>query len=509
MSSSRDQKAGAKVRCASERPSTPVGALLAFGAALAWVVLVRLPLPAHNGPDDAFYSEVASLWRQGVLPYIGAFDVKPPGFFVVLALAQACLGSNFAALYAVAIVSDAATAAMLMILGMRFGQPIVGLFAAGVYPILSATVIADPAYGLLAAATTSAVFAAVSSKPVLARAAVAGLTIGAACVVKQTAAFEGLAILAILVAAADAGDRRLRLGVVYAAAAAVVPIATLVYFATHDGAGALLSDVVAVALQRASAASMRTGLLDGPWRLAILSIVYAPLIAGVLLVGGRLELRRSRAPSWALRLWLAAALASALAQRALSATYFGPVLAPALLLTGLVIAAKMNDPSTWRLGTVLAALSAALLVYSTVERAETLVTTDDMPAIEVTAASIRAERPKDGDRLYVVFKSAWLYSIAGLRPPTPFFIPSQSLCQFANVGPTRLVEAFEARPRFVVVGNPSQAFDCEAPEAPRAISAALARDYRFVKRVQGSTDTYDLYETRVNSPPRDDDHSGD
>jgi nitrate reductase NapE component len=481
---------------------TVLDAVAVFASALAWTALVRLPLLRHAGADDAFYTEVALLWRQGVLPYVGAFDVKPPGVFAVLALVQSVVGPNLAALNTISIASDALSAALLMTLAARYGEPIVGVFAAVLYPILSEAIVFDPAYSLLAAMTTLAMFAAVSSRPLLARSALAGLIIGAACAVKHTAAFEGLAALAILLGAQDARGRRIAAGALFILAAALVPVVFVAYFAAHGAAGVMLQDIVGVAVQKVVAGSDKTGFVDGPWRLAILSVSLAPVFAAIFAFGLRQELVPSRAPHWALRLWLALALASLLAQRAQLTTYLGPVLAPGLLLSGLVIATKTRASAWWSLAGRLGVVGAAVAACVVAERWETLFAAEDMPAIESVAATIRAAHPSDGDRLYVVRKSAWLYPLSGLRPPTRFFIPSQSLCRFVNVGPARIAEAFAERPRFVVVGDPSQRFDCEVPGARGEIDAALTRDYREIMHVEGDFDTYVLYEAAADTPRR-------
>ena len=101
---------------------SPVAAALAvYGAALAWTVLVRLPLWRMDGLDDAFYVEVAHLWSLGVLPYAGAFDVKPPGFFAILAGAETLLGPSLDSLRAVAVAFDALAATAIFFLGRRIG----------------------------------------------------------------------------------------------------------------------------------------------------------------------------------------------------------------------------------------------------------------------------------------------------------------------------------------------------------------------------------------------------
>jgi hypothetical protein len=481
---------------------TVLGAIVVFASTLAWTALIRLPLLQHAGADDAFYTEVALLWRQGVLPYVGAFDIKPPGIFAVLALTQSILGPSLAALNAISIASDALTAALLMTLAARYGEPVVGVFAAALYPILSEVIVFDPAYSLLAAMTTLAMFAAVSPQPLLARSALAGLIIGAACAVKHTAAFEGLAAFAILVGAQDANGRKFAASAVFILGAAIVPLAFVAYFAAHGAAGAMLWDIVGVAVQKIAAGSDKTGFVDGPWRLAILSVSLAPVFVAIFALGLRQKLVPSRAPPWALRLWFALALASLLAQRAQLTTYLGPVLAPGLLLSGLVIATKTRAGASWSLAGRLGVVGAAVAACVVAERQETLFATEDMPAIESVAATIRAAHPSSGDRLYVVLRSAWLYPLSGLRPPTPFFIPSQSLCRFANVGPARIAEAFAARPRFVVVGDPSQRFDCEVPGARREIDAALTRDYRELAHVEGDFDTYVLYEAAAETTQR-------
>ena len=96
-------------------------------AALGWTALVRLPLWRMDGLDDAFYVEVARLWAHGLPPYLTVYDVKPPGFFALLALAETALGPTLDALRALAVVCDAATAVALLMLGRRSARRRSGL----------------------------------------------------------------------------------------------------------------------------------------------------------------------------------------------------------------------------------------------------------------------------------------------------------------------------------------------------------------------------------------------
>ena len=151
-----DALSPAAVPAAASPPRRAVAPALAFAvlalAALVWSALVRLPLWRMDGLDDAFYVEVAHLWARGLPPYLYAYDVKPPGFFALLALAETALGPTLDALRALAVVCDAATAMALLMLGRRFGQPSVGVFAALSFPVLNELVTANDAYSPLGGA---------------------------------------------------------------------------------------------------------------------------------------------------------------------------------------------------------------------------------------------------------------------------------------------------------------------------------------------------------------------
>jgi hypothetical protein len=179
-----------------------------FVAALAWTLVVRLPLLRAYGADDAGFVGIAHLWMRGVLPYADIFEVKPPGLFALVAAAETIFGPTLEALRAVSVLSDAVTATALFLLARRFGDPRIGVFAAILYPVLSLIAVGYDAYCPLAALTALAFLAALSPLSLVSRAALAGLAIGAAGAVKQTAGFEALALLAILISAPDAMRRQ-------------------------------------------------------------------------------------------------------------------------------------------------------------------------------------------------------------------------------------------------------------------------------------------------------------
>src|SRR5579872_3186732 len=249
------------------RPSATT--LLVFCGLLAWTAALHFPFRAIEGSDDAFFLEIAHLWTQGTLPYVGAFDIKPPGLFAILVAAESALGVGLQTIHAVSIVFDAVAATALYCLGRRMGSSAIGWASALLYPFLSLFVTNNSAYPPLGAFTILAFLAALSPLPIARRTAMAGLAIGLAMTVKQTAAFEGLALLAILCRAPDAEGRRVKIGSLFAAAAALAPSSALVYFAAHGAAGALIQDVVADALLRPGSAIERVSFIDGALRFVV------------------------------------------------------------------------------------------------------------------------------------------------------------------------------------------------------------------------------------------------
>src|SRR5271166_3035452 len=89
------------------RTSQCLAALLTI---VCFAVLVRAPFNANVGVDEAFYLVVGRQWLHGTPPYAGAFDVKPTLLFLLMAAAQALLGSGLFAAKALATAAAATTA---------------------------------------------------------------------------------------------------------------------------------------------------------------------------------------------------------------------------------------------------------------------------------------------------------------------------------------------------------------------------------------------------------------
>ena len=103
-------------------PMRPSEAWVVLPLLAAWAMIVSIPFFTLEGSDDGFYTEVANLWTKGSPPYVGAFDVKAPGFFALPAWAQLALGPALATLKIVAAAFSALATMSLYTLCRRYDR---------------------------------------------------------------------------------------------------------------------------------------------------------------------------------------------------------------------------------------------------------------------------------------------------------------------------------------------------------------------------------------------------
>lgn len=98
---------------------------------IAIVLAMALVLTFGHGRDQSIYALVARETLDGGMPYRDAFDFKPPGIFVVYAIARALFGAGPVAIRILEVVAMAASVAALVRIGRReLGSTLVGWVAA-------------------------------------------------------------------------------------------------------------------------------------------------------------------------------------------------------------------------------------------------------------------------------------------------------------------------------------------------------------------------------------------
>ena len=159
-------------------------------------ILVRAPFNLNTGSDEAFYLVAGRQWLHGLPPYAGAFDVKPPLLFLLMAGSEALFGPTLMASKALVNAASVLTACGLYLFGLRFLGASAGIVAAILYTFASVTLGSTfaTAETIMAPFTTFAMlagFAALLERRRLPVAALlaSGLLSGAAACVKQTGIF--------------------------------------------------------------------------------------------------------------------------------------------------------------------------------------------------------------------------------------------------------------------------------------------------------------------------------
>ena len=468
---------------------------LVFVAAVAWTALVYLPFYRLDGADDAFYVEAAHLWTKGAPPYVGAFDVKAPGFFAVLAAAQLVFGASLATLRGVTILFTAIAATALYAMSRAFHGRSTAVLCAALYPILF-EIYGDAAYAVLCAFTALAFLAALSDVPPMKKAVLAGLAIGAACSVKQTAALEATVLLAIVVRGAVGKGKPLTTAA-FVAMASLAPLGFLAYYAMRGDVGVFLADVVVFALERPHSATDSISFMSGLRRSLMMQIPILPLTLLAIFALVTSRALPPRFPVGPIAIWLAAAFVSIVMQHAISAYYLAPALAPLLLLAATGLAAAVEPRGRRFIVAALAAFGGLAVFMAAALRGEAIVRVlhpVDQKALDIATSAIEAAAPAPSDKLFVVSRGGWLNVATDLAPPTPYFHWFHTLCDFPGAGAGRLAEALASRPRFLVLADPSKRFQCELNSHRALIEDALASSYRLLIRADGSYDSYGVYE---------------
>ena len=470
-----------------QRPQLCAAVLL-----VVWTCAVRLPFLHVIHDDEAFYSVVASRWLRGEWPYVSSFDIKAPGLFALFAAVQAVLGAGLGVIKGVEIAFTAAGALGLYRLAARHGSVRAAICVSGLYPVYSLILlgVSSPCQ-IVQAALTIWAFAFAFDGLITRRArdaALAGLMIGLAVTVKQTAAFEALALLTILV-------WKLRGWRPIAAFLALAMVPVLAFAACFAAAGHLseaYAAIVTLAGLRSQANMSQAPAawyLDGLARLGHYPALIKPLLV-VTCAAALALLRRKR-------------LNAAFSLPVVDVTliwYAAPLIAPSLILFAIVlchgIAFAPRVRPLWTAAFVALAAVQPLAVAAPSLIGKGYLGPPDWRGNELAAQGLVSAGLRPGDNLLVLSRGQYVYLLTGALPKARYFNAMHLLCRFPTPDDDPLGTAFATRPKFVVMSDDGLALGCAEGRQLLRIRDILAKDYIHLATVTGAWDHFALYRAR-------------
>jgi len=472
---------------------------------LAWTIVLRLPFAGIVDDDEVFFSLVAARWTAGELPYAASFDVKPPLLFLLYAIANGLAGgASLAAVKGLEIVVVAWGAWALYRLLSRHGTRLAAMWAAGLYPVFSLAFsgVSSPNILLQMPFIILAFDLVLTRENMIGNAGFAGVLIGCAGLIKQTAIFEACAILAVL-AIWTPSPLRLKALCAYAFGAVGPWGLAGLYFMSRGAGDAAIHDVMLSAFQRLGAAEggpQTPGLIDGIIRfLPQMKPALVPLALSVL---AALRLREhakdAQAPLVAVALvWTAAAAFGMMAMRSLYDFYSLALVAPLLLASGTVLASWVRFQDKQRAGAILAFAVAAIVVAAWFSKGslwlDPVKGRNDPVAVTAAASRLKALGAGKDGAILVVNRGLGIHLETGILPSSRVFHPLHVMCDFptGTVDPVR--GALSRKPEFVVVADTRIRMACETQTRHDALNRSLTRDYVNMGTTAGTWDRFTIY----------------
>lgn len=484
---------------------------LAALAILVFTLVVRLPFVDVVGEDEAFFLVVAQTWRDGLIPYRDIFDIKPPGMFLATLAAATLLGPSILTMKLLAAAGVAAAALGLHLIARRHISPAVALWAPALYVVTSLFERGVDTPPLWVQAPFI-VFAVLLALPGRERAAglgatlAAGLLIGAAGMIKQTAVFEAVFVLALLLWRRP-GRSWPGAVLAFGAAALVVPALFGLYFWRVGAFGAAFEQVVVAALARTAIEVVPTA--DGgaqPFSYGMAAMRLLPLmrpLLPVLCLSVLAWLRRRAITAaiggtwfWVTAGWAMAALLGVLAARAVLASYLHTFVAPAALASAVLICHGLLEARRRRWLWQAGAAGLCVVVPPALEHDGLMRSSNDMPAIRAAVAAMRAAGARPEDGALALNRGMAVYVESGLLPRTRYFNPNHILCAFPTPDADPLAVALAGRPRFVLVAEAQTVLGCQRPERWATFTRFVAENYVGRAEVRGRWDRIAVWERR-------------
>ncbi len=486
------------------RPQLCAGVLL-----LAWTCVVRLPFVHVVHDDEAFYSVVASRWLRGELPYVSSFDIKAPGLFALFAAVQAVFGASLGVIKGLEIVFTAAGAFGLYRLLARHVSVRAAIWASALYPLYSLILlgVSSPCQIVQAALTIWAFALCLDGLPAkrVTEAALSGLLIGVAITVKQTAAFEALALLTILLWT----TRDWRRAAAFIVSAMLPALGFAVYFAAAGHLNDAVTAVITLAGLRSQtnmSQAPAAWYLDLPARLAHYPALIKPLLVATCGAALALLRRKTLNARFALPIvdltvaWYVGAAIGMLVVRSPEAWYAVPLIAPSLILFVVAlchgIGFKPGQQAIWTAAFVAVAVVQPLVMAAPSLVGQGYLGPPDWQGNRKAAQALTKAGLRPDDNLLVLSRGHYIYLLTGALPKARYFNAMHLLCTFPTPDADPLSAAFATRPKFVVMADDSLSLGCTQENQLLRIRTILAQDYVPIGAVTGTWDHFGLYRIR-------------
>ena len=487
-----------------------------FGFLLVWTLAVRLPFAHVLADDEAFFSVVANRWLHGELPYVSSYDIKAPGIFALFALVQSVFGSGLAQIKGLEIIFVIWGAYSLYRLVTLYGSPQAGLCIALLYPLYSLfqAGVSFPCQIVQMALTIQAFSWALQAESTSDRRAVvltvlSGLVIGCAVMIKQTAAFEGLALYGWL-AWRNYHRRNFWSTLSFCAVAVLPTLGFGIYFAMCGHLKEAFDGVVMSAFQRSQidmTIKPDTLHLGVFFRLTSYPALVKPILiatAGALLAVLRWRrLKSSFGPDLLVLslLWYVAASAGILIVKS-PALYCGfPLMAPTLILFCLVLNNGIDFAPKWRVTGIICYLVVASLHPFYVERDDLFSNgykgIPDYTANILAARSLQSAGIQPGDNLLVLSRGHYAYLFTQTLPKAKYFNAMHLLCDFPTPDKDPLGMAFDSRPQYILMSDTNSMISCYRQDRLDFLTEKLGQDYVRVSSVHGTWDSFGIYGRRI------------
>ena len=489
---------------------------LVFFSIILLTLLARLPFIHFIDDDEAFYSLVAQRWLQGAWPYAESFDVKPPLLFAIFTAAQSLFGASLATIKGLEIVFTIWGAVALQKLIERRGAYNVSLWAGGLFPLLSlAQAGTNSANALLLSPFIISAFSAMSeaaggthrpSRQIF----LAGLWIGLAGMVKQTALFEAVGLVGFALWYFR-HRRPVQVLLLFSAGAALPVLSFGLFFAA---AGHFRDAFRAVVIGAVTRGGLKISIADdsGLFWIVHFILLISPLaillMAAMVAVARREVIGRTfpRPLFWLTVIWVVSAAVGCIAGQSALRYYGSNLIAPLLILSGaciLSVAPAKAWPRTVAIaGATLATLACVVFVERQGLGLGRQAPGDDYSAARVTAAELERLGYSTSDSLLVPDRGLYVYLETGTVPRGRYFHPMHLTCDFPTPERSPLVSALAARPRFVVMSDPFRHLNCENPRYRALLDATLKADYRLAGVATGRWSRSLIYEIRPVSTNR-------